>query len=735
LLHLNLACGNDKTAAEDELMYPYSLSLQELTQIKVVSASLEIETIDQAPSNITVVTNDMISQRGYRTLVEVLQDVPGFDFLIYNDGGGEWSSFSITRGAGGDLGNLKTLIMVDGIPQDMIGLNWSPLWTFEQLFIDLDRIEIVQGPGSALYGAQAFAGVIHFITKDRFDGTRVHASAGSYDSYELSAHHGKQNGEANYSLAMRYYQSNGDDGDQRIDPGNYFHNNIIPFTTTRDYDAQGDFLQGAIHPRGGQALPPGFSNWVDTFSSRVKFQWRDIELGGFYWDIDRGSGSYIAGYEYEVSSRDHQNHFQGYHVYAKSRWQFNSEIYLENNLVHRRTAQMPDTRVLYTYRFPNLAKSFFSHGYQSYLEERLHWQATDKHRLLLGFRYMHSDIVTTTTSLGTKAEPYHKGTPSSWDIALIGGGLNQPIGAPHVDTDEFALYMLWNYDINDQHHLSTGIRYDRSDGYGSVTNPRVGWVYRLNSRCWTKLLYGEAFRQPSTLETIGDEFRRNPDLEPETVKTIDAELNFLPSKNLLLKLNLFHSKLDNLVGLSPNPSLQSGFQWNNIDDAKIRGFTFSSKWTFTQNSSVYANYHYQEGKKSNADGDWGQIDSTAKHKLNTGVFWRWLPLHVDFDFRINWVGKRKAPETNVWLVNNRNGFAPSYIKANLSLTYTRYPTIKPQLLIDNVFNEDYYGIARGSGSGDREAFDPANNINPPGFLPPYHPQPERRFMLRVSMAF
>ncbi|MCP4147318.1 MAG: TonB-dependent receptor plug domain-containing protein, partial [bacterium] len=251
------------SAEEGTIEDVINISLDDLLNVEVVSASLKAEKVTDAPSNITVITKEMIENRGYRSFVEIAEDIPGFDFLIYEDGAGEFTSFAVSRGIGGDPGASKILVMVDGIPQNFINLNWSTLWTFANLLHDLDRIEIIQGPGSATYGAQAYGGIIHFFTKRQFQGVYAKVEYGSNDSRDIKFQYGNKWGKDFYfSTAARLYHSDGDGGTDRYDPGSYFHGNIAPYYLTQHYDTDGNYVTNYPNPVAGQSIPDGFNNWV-----------------------------------------------------------------------------------------------------------------------------------------------------------------------------------------------------------------------------------------------------------------------------------------------------------------------------------------------------------------------------------------------------------------------------------------------------------------------------------------
>ena len=197
-LVLALACclspnkaGAEATLRSDNLD---ELSFDELMQTKVstvYAASKREQSVSEAPSSVTIITSEDIKQYGYRTLADVLRSVRGF-YISYD----RVYNFIGVRGINrpGDFGG-RVLITVDGHR-----LN-EPI--FDQAFnggefpldVDLiDRVEIVRGPGSALYGNNAFFAVINIITRRGrdVDGVEASGSAASYDTYSGRLSYGQQ---------------------------------------------------------------------------------------------------------------------------------------------------------------------------------------------------------------------------------------------------------------------------------------------------------------------------------------------------------------------------------------------------------------------------------------------------------------------------------------------------------------------------------------------------------------
>src|SRR3984957_19478614 len=156
------------------------LSMEELMNIKVVTASGYMQTTAEAPSTITVITSQQIAERGYEQLEDALRDVPGIDMIHLN---GYAPTLFYFRGMYG-AENLRALLMIDGIVENnIIGSNdmAGPAYNLH----NVERIEIIWGPASALYGADAFGGVINIITKKGADINGVHAEEG-YGTFNTS---------------------------------------------------------------------------------------------------------------------------------------------------------------------------------------------------------------------------------------------------------------------------------------------------------------------------------------------------------------------------------------------------------------------------------------------------------------------------------------------------------------------------------------------------------------------
>ncbi|TQV75393.1 TonB-dependent receptor [Aliikangiella marina] len=707
----------------------FELSLEELAGIKVVTSSKREQTVEDSYANIMVITKEMIERRGYRNVIEVLEDLPGFDFATYEDGGGEYPVHFLNRGIGGDNGNTRLLIMVDGLVQNHISFNWSQGLTDEQMLFDVERIEVVQGPGSSLYGAQAVSGIVHIITKQKFKGSDIKLLLGENNTRSLEYMYGNTIGEINYQIALKTYLSDGDMGKGRPDPAGYFTGNVHPDFLTANYDENGVYGENVPNPIAGQPIPDGFKNSKDDQTLRFKVSKDDLRLGINYWKKKDGLGSYVTGYEYDATADDFITHHSSFTVYMNNKLDIVAdEVLWKTNLWYRVDNQESDTGFRYNYRFNTLKKSYHGSSSQIGFENQVDWKLGGDKTLILGTRLLGNRQTEQVVSLGAIQNGNASTTNSSWDIAVTGVGLFREKVNEIFDENEFALYGLLEGSINEQLSYSIGTRYSRGSDYGWTNNPRAGLIYRPNDDWTIKTLYGSAFRQPSLFE-LRDEFRGSLELKPEEIETYEIEVTRKFKSIGTLKGNIFYSSLDDGISLVPDSSRAGGERYANVDSSKVRGLSLFANVQPLDNLSLYANYIFQEGNMDG--GSWKELPNTAQSKLNIGANWQPLTPTFNVNMRVNYVGKRETPESNTYF----NSKAPGYTKVDLVLTWAELfdkPGLSTQLTVNNIFDESYFGVGRQSGSSVAGEYDPATNPDPAGFIPAYHPQAGRTIYWNIT---
>lgn len=182
----------------------FELPLEDLLDIEVLSPSQTVKKIGQAPNIITSITAKQIASMGARTLSDVLKMVPGVQVLTRRNGQDMVWIRGIPTGR-----NSKVMLLIDGVPQreGLIG-GWS---SDEQTQINnIERIEVIRGPGSALYGGDAYSGMISIFTKHKVPQyNTVTAGIASFDKQWLNFEAGKEVGQSKLIVSGRWQQSEG----------------------------------------------------------------------------------------------------------------------------------------------------------------------------------------------------------------------------------------------------------------------------------------------------------------------------------------------------------------------------------------------------------------------------------------------------------------------------------------------------------------------------------------------
>ncbi|MES0488690.1 MAG: TonB-dependent receptor [Leptospirales bacterium] len=756
----NLAAQNSQDEELEKLLNE-NPSIEDLLKVKVVSASKKPQQIMLAPANIIVVDREKIKNRGYRNLSELLNDLPGFH-VASGQPSGEYPTHIMVRGMG-DVGQTKLLILVDGIEQNEISSHWAQNLGYNFAFLDVARVEIISGPGSTLYGADAYAGIVNIITRSsssifsgRENGLVLDTAIyyGLYNTFSPEILIGYTWGSNNALwLTGRWYYSEGDRGLGRYDPGNYFHKNYEPETvTTTEY---GDMVNQ--NPDGSAIrLPNGFDTGLNDYYIRGKYVADNFEVGWNWWLREEGLGSEVVGYEYFAASPNipFRAQHMGYTIYTQQTLDFTSEFSSKTRLIYRGSAILPGTRFVYTYKYQsvddgtnrtkNKKKNYHGEGSSIGLEQQFDIAISEDNELITGFL------------LERNVQQYYGiglGQGQSTDSSIVSSTYSDEKQSvtPVYYSYEAGVFLQDEHKFSENYILTGGGRFDYNTDYGYSINPRASFVAVPNKMIGMKFLYGEAFKAPSAFE-LYDEWRGNTRLEPEKIRTAETEVNFYITQTMLFKVNIFHSRLENLITVVPNPNVSSAKTniYQNTGKTNYSGVSAGVDFEIFKNFRLFGHYTYTIGKDLAYE-----IYGMPSHKVFMGVNYFFFE-KLNINFTGIWYGQTKAPRTALYYYpktaqtisdvgynyvteKNPDGYLEEFFVFNLTLTgknIFKNTQIEPQIVIKNLFNTKYATMGRQSADGVRPVNSQQSSIqNPNGFIPPYHPQPgiELLFGLRYSM--
>jgi outer membrane receptor for ferrienterochelin and colicins len=278
---------------------------RELARQGVSSVSKMTESVPEAPATVIVVTGEQIRQRGYQDLEAVLHDLPGFDISRIN---GQSYSNVYQRGYRSNATN-RTLFLVDGVEQNDLHSNIAYI-SRQYPLSNIDRIEVVYGPASTMYGANAFLGVINVLTLDPDDmltegkaiAGDVRLGGGSWNSKSFDGTVSGRFRRASYSLTGRLFRS--DEWDlsgfnewgYAYDAGRYdkwrYFNSYPRLSDGKEVDAESEAMRLdrlALQWLNGAAL--GYSDLTDDWMISGKLKINDFLFGLQMWQTREGAAS------------------------------------------------------------------------------------------------------------------------------------------------------------------------------------------------------------------------------------------------------------------------------------------------------------------------------------------------------------------------------------------------------------------------------------------------------------
>jgi outer membrane receptor protein involved in Fe transport len=461
-------------------------SLDDLLSQKVSASAKYEQTVRDAAASVTIVTAQEIETFGFTTLAELLSSVRSF-YVSYDRN----YEYVGTRGFSRPTDyNDRILLLMDGHTINENTYGQAAIGTdFAFPLSSVDRIEIVRGPGSALYGTYAMLAVINVITKSggALDGVRASAALGSFGRKEAEIAGGKRfAGGLDLSGSARYLKVDGQD---------LFY---------PEYADQGGVARGLDHDEAFAAL---VSARLGTSTFRAGASWRDK-------GIPTGAFGIIFG-DPRAKTIDEREWMDLSHEFP---------LGYDKALTVR--AYYDWYRYDGTYPYADGPLTDHTRGVWAGGEARLNWDLSSSNRLTLGSEYR-----------------YNFRSTYSWETN----------GVPQFDADIHSsiasAYAQDDVQIFRDLSLTLGLRYDHFSTSGGAVTPRAGIVYSYSKQGTLKLLYGEAFRAPSTYESLfqAPSDAANPSLTSERIRTYELNVEQRLTPWLHSTLSAYHYAMTDLI--------------------------------------------------------------------------------------------------------------------------------------------------------------------------------------------
>ncbi|TAN52895.1 MAG: TonB-dependent receptor [Methylococcaceae bacterium] len=470
-----------------------NMSLDDILQVNISTGTQK--PLARTPTTTSMVTAQDIERMGAVDVFDVLEMIPGVH--VYPAQDGAMSAAVDIRGLHSVKG-AQVLFLRDGKPVRSVEFAAQPE-IFRMSAQLIERIEVIRGPGSALYGADAFAGVINVITKK--NANMLGARGGSFGSAEGWLGKSGSLGPINWDMLVDYSRSDGDSS--RI----FRH----------------DFLSVAGQP----SWSPGvLATQFDVVDAQLRLSSGPFSSRFWLWDSRSGFGL-SPGNTYApnntVSSATHLAELT-YEDKVSTDGNLKTSFTYSDFAVRREASVLPAGA--FGYYLTDV------HQMDKVKEERLQFDSAytytgfNRHRLRVASGWMGESLASPTFIFS--------------GITLPPSPPVSPLYLPHSrDLGYFALQD--EYAFARDWELTAGIRYDHYSDFGDVANPRAGLVWTATSSLTAKLIYGEAFRAPAFAELykIAPGITGNPDLRPEKQRSVELSLDYHPTERLHTALALY----------------------------------------------------------------------------------------------------------------------------------------------------------------------------------------------------
>ena len=582
LLHATGACQS--VSEEEEL----SASFGDRSTISIATGSPQ--PLRRAPAVATVITAADIAAKGATHQDEVLETVPGVHVSRSHN---FYVPLYLFRGIASEL-NPQTLVLQNGVPMTTIfagnrGIGWGGM-PLEHV----SRIEIIRGPGSALYGADAYAGVINIITKSAAEigGTELGLRAGSFDSRDAWVLHGGKLGGVDVAAYLRAGRT---DGQRRVVGADAQSGLDTLFGTSAS------LAPGPVNT-GVDSIDGGLDFAVGKWRARLGYKLRD-NLGS-----GAGTAAALDPVGQQRTERMHADIALN-DVELAPHWR----LTLSGSFL-RYVQQLTTPVQLFP---PGAFGGSFPQGMSgapNTWERQLRLSAVANYggwkgrnvRLGIG----HDDL-----------DLYRTQEFKNFTLITEGPATGVPIPLPSGQIAEFPVeqsfmlpqrrrvdyvYVQDEWTFQRDWTLTTGVRHDRYSDFGGTTNPRVALVWDASLTLTGKLLYGRAFRAPSFTETYSINnpvARGNRELKPETIDTLEGALQWQAAADAQLKLNLFSYRMKNIIRATDTENFTKTY--NNVGAQRGKGLELEANWDPLHSLRLAAHYSYQRSIDRTTDHDAG----------------------------------------------------------------------------------------------------------------------------------
>ncbi|NOT84898.1 MAG: TonB-dependent receptor [Methylococcaceae bacterium] len=630
-----------KLGAAEEVDDFFDKSLVELAASPVSIATGSPKTVAEAASVVSVISAEQIKSMGATELHEVLETLPGVHASVQ----GLTGDYSYSVRGIQNATNSEVLFLLNGtrINTPFRGTLMSgtelPLEAIQQ-------IEVIRGPGSALYGTDAFAGVINIITKKAKDihGMVTGVRAGDHDTQSSWGQYGSTWAGWDIAASLQYQHTDGDQG------------RILKSDSQTAFDNA--FGTHASH------APGALNTHFETFNAHLNVQRKHWQVGFWAFNDEGGTRAGLVG-ALDPKGVGKGQQYLGDVRFSTEDWLDNWEFIAHGSYQHTdvlvNTQSFPDNALLPIGSDGNINSRaavglvLFPDGIMRTvgqleqipaIELSSIYKGLDKHLIKASASFRHEQFSAThLTNIGVGVIDASILLPPP-NVNVVDGTLTDLTGAPAVYLPD-RQRSIWSYALQDEWQiandwqLTAGLRYDEYSDFGGTFNPRAALIWMINPQLTSKLLYGKAFRAPNFSE-LGNQnnlaLMGNPNLEPEKIDTYEWAFDYHPTHALRTAANFYYYQIEDHIVLVPDVGKPSA-TFQNTGKQDGYGTELEGNWQINDQWSLKGNYAWQHAVNRRTD---VRVAGVPEHHVYAAAIWQFLP-QWQLQSQLNLIGSRSNP--------------------------------------------------------------------------------------------
>ncbi len=507
----------------------FSLSFEDLLNVKVNIASKTTETLSTVPSTISVFTRNQIQALGVDNAYEVMNFVAGMQSTR-----GDWVGAipkDHARGIYRDSGNVLVMINGERVNESSFGKAsvYMPYIPIEVI----EKIEFIRGPGSALYGSNAFIGAMNIIT-----------------SQESNALQWVLGNSGRYGATAQFYRALND------------HSTVF---ATLSYDK-----------KDGERYSQGVRDPLESLYIETGFDYKDLHIRARYNETDLDEFLNLAGY-----SKQNQHNSDNGFVGIKYNWISNDQFKLNSRFSF---SEHNISAVGLIASFKDLPRFMYGPAWQttdSQLDTELSYQFNNQWQIAAGVEYSHAK----QTKAGVRTNYYDEESHLVvLDPAYYQQGIVTVMDFPEFASlkytfETYSAYGQLKIPYSDALTLFLGVRYDDVKDIDNKLSPRIAAVYLVSEEHTLKLQYGESFRTPVTNELFSNDnvTKGNRSLRSESVNTTELVWHYQTTE-LQTNTVLFYNELNDFINIKRVENQDALFTFVNSFNTENSGIEFDTTW-------------------------------------------------------------------------------------------------------------------------------------------------------------